>query len=270
MMASTRRARQRLILPLMLAGVSGWLFLPGLPFGRASATAGGARGASMQKPASGLDPERHSAMATLYSQVRAGAPASEEEVEILRRFAGGQSISQLEADVVIARALYAHYISGSELTREQDRLLARYKSFVARRESDIRDLKTRVLREHKSRTAGLPPLAPTAPPPNDTCAGAEVIPTSGPFPHLTAVTDITMATTAGDPPSPSCPFTPFTLSRSIWYSFTIGDRSVHDLIVLGFGDRDDCRRYCHGHLHKYRGLWRYVYRVAPWDLCRWL
>ncbi len=220
MIAYTRRARHRLILGLVLAGVIGWLFLPGLRLGRASATARVVRGASMQNPASGLDAERQAAMAKLYSQVRAGAPASEEEGDILRRFAGGLPISQLEADVVIARALYAYYISRSELTREQEILLARYKSFVARRETDIRDLKTRVLNEHKARTAGLPPLIPAAPPINDTCANAEVIAASGPFPHLTAVTDTTMATSAGDPPSPSCPFAPFTLSRSIWYSFT--------------------------------------------------
>lgn len=220
MMAYTRRARQKLILSLLLAGVIGWLFLPGLPLGKASAKARTAGETSMQDPASGLDPGRQAAMAKLYSQTRAGAPASEEESDVLRRFADGLLISQLEADVVIARALYAYYVSGSELTREQEILLARYKSFVARREHDIRDLKTQVLNEHKARTAGLPPLAPAAPPLNDTCAGAEPIPAAGPFPHLTAVTDTTMATLTADPPSPSCPFTPFTLSRSIWYSFT--------------------------------------------------
>ncbi len=56
-----------------------------------------------------------------------------------------------------------------------------------------------------------------APPSNDQCAGAEVIPGAGPFPHLTAVTaDITDATTTGDPRRPSCQGTN---SRSIWYTF---------------------------------------------------
>lgn len=56
------------------------------------------------------------------------------------------------------------------------------------------------------------------PPPNDQCGGAEPIPGAGPFPYLTSVTpDISGATTAGDPPAPSCQ--PI-VSRSIWYSFT--------------------------------------------------
>src|SRR2546430_8103100 len=42
------------------------------------------------------------------------------------------------------------------------------------------------------------------PPANDLCAGAETIPGSGPFPYLTSVTDTTLATTANDPPAPSC------------------------------------------------------------------
>ena len=218
MMASTKRVRQTLILPLLLAGVMGWLFLPGLPLSRASAK--GAAKASAQNPASGLDPERQAGMAKLNAQVRAGAPASEEEADVLRRFGAGFAITQLEADVVISRALYAYYIAGSELSKEQQILLGRYRSFVARRDSDIRDLKTRVLNEHKARAAAAPPLAPAAPPVNDTCAGAEVIPAAGPFPYLTAVTDTTMATITSDPPSPSCPNAPFTLSRSIWYRFT--------------------------------------------------
>jgi uncharacterized repeat protein (TIGR01451 family) len=55
------------------------------------------------------------------------------------------------------------------------------------------------------------------PPPNDRCEGAEVIPGSGPFPYLTSVTaDISGATTAGDPPLPSCRTS---VSRSVWYAF---------------------------------------------------
>src|ERR1041385_7699703 len=60
--------------------------------------------------------------------------------------------------------------------------------------------------------------ASPAPPSNDTCAGAAIIPAAGPFPYLTAVvSDITSATTTDDPPSPSCSST---VSRSIWYKIT--------------------------------------------------
>ncbi len=56
------------------------------------------------------------------------------------------------------------------------------------------------------------------PPSNDTCGAAEDIPGNGPFPYLTSVTgDITDATTAGDPPAPSCQSN---VTRSIWYTFT--------------------------------------------------
>src|SRR5262245_21570745 len=56
------------------------------------------------------------------------------------------------------------------------------------------------------------------PPANDLCANAEAIPGSGPFPFLTATTaDISDASTAGDPPSPSCRSD---VTRSIWYRFT--------------------------------------------------
>jgi len=61
--------------------------------------------------------------------------------------------------------------------------------------------------------------APPGPAPsNDLCADAEVIPGTGPFPYLTSITaDIGGASTASDPPLPSCQTN---VSRSIWYSFT--------------------------------------------------
>jgi hypothetical protein len=54
------------------------------------------------------------------------------------------------------------------------------------------------------------------PPPNDTCATADVIPSSGPFPHLTVLRDNILATGVGDPPVPSCLSDG---SRSVWYKF---------------------------------------------------
>ena len=60
--------------------------------------------------------------------------------------------------------------------------------------------------------------APLAVPANDQCAGAEVVPGSGPFAYLTAATDITDASTTGDPSSSTCADLP-SLSRSVWYKF---------------------------------------------------
>jgi uncharacterized repeat protein (TIGR01451 family) len=54
-------------------------------------------------------------------------------------------------------------------------------------------------------------------PSNDLCSGAEVVPGAGPFPYLSGTYDITDATTAGDPPAPSCQVN---VSRSVWFRFT--------------------------------------------------
>src|SRR5262245_2835847 len=59
---------------------------------------------------------------------------------------------------------------------------------------------------------------PPPPPPNDQCAGAELLPGNGPFPLMSAVTpDVTGATSAGDPPPPTCQPNG---RRSLWYAFT--------------------------------------------------
>ena len=55
-------------------------------------------------------------------------------------------------------------------------------------------------------------------PANDTCAGAEVIPGSGPFPYLTQISDTTLATSSGDPSQTSCSTNHF--AGSVWYRFT--------------------------------------------------
>src|SRR5436190_22328656 len=57
-----------------------------------------------------------------------------------------------------------------------------------------------------------------APPTNDVCTGAELIPADV-FPVLTSVKDMAEATTTGDPPLPSCVFVS-TFSHSLWYTFT--------------------------------------------------
>ena len=68
-------------------------------------------------------------------------------------------------------------------------------------------------------------------PPNDRCAGAIVIPASGPFPFLTAqAVDITDATSTGDPPLPSCQIDTLAgVSRSVWYQFRPSATDVYHI-----------------------------------------
>ncbi len=79
------------------------------------------------------------------------------------------------------------------------------------------------------------PKLHAAPPANDTCAGALVLPATGPFPHLTSVVSgIVDATAAGDPPFPSRCLAlngETNLSRSVWFRFTPATTAVYDLSV---------------------------------------
>jgi HYR domain-containing protein/Calx-beta domain-containing protein len=165
-----------------------------------------------------LDQKRKDALWDLYGRLKSGDPFSAEETQILNRFAAGESIEPIEADVVISRVLYLHFMTKLELTKEQQELLDIYTASVARRQQDIADRKAQhlAMREQYWATHTFEPAAPLAA--GDTCATAEVIPGAGPFPYLTSVTpDITGATTTGDPPLPSCQSS---VSRSIWYTFT--------------------------------------------------
>jgi len=66
-------------------------------------------------------------------------------------------------------------------------------------------------------------------PANDLCSGAEVIPPSGPFPYLTAVTDTLLATTLSDPPDPTCQVPGF---RSVWYRFAPASAGTYVFTML--------------------------------------
>ncbi len=57
-----------------------------------------------------------------------------------------------------------------------------------------------------------------APPANERCSGAEIIPPAGPFPYLSSIVDIKDATLAGDPPAPSC--SSVNVRSAVWYRFT--------------------------------------------------
>ena len=220
MTASARRTTNAFRMLLVLAGTVVWLALPGLPSNEASAN-------KLLQPmhrqfASGLDTNRQQAMEMLYARYKAGDAFSEEEGKILRKFGSAGAITELEADVVISRALYDFYIAGKELTPQQEEVFDRYSLSVARRVTDVADLKKQLLNKRIAAAFASPPSGPLVAPANDLCSGASVIPAAGPFPLLTAVTpDITGATTTGDPSVPSCQ-TCITgvVSRSIWYAFT--------------------------------------------------
>jgi hypothetical protein len=229
MRASTKRTRHLAGLTLLIIGLIAWLTLPETLFYQAtSAHNAGPRFQGKAVSPAALDPQRQAALQKLLSQLKEGAPFSEEETAILRKFETGGAVSELEADVVISRALYDYFIQAKELTREQQEVFGRYAQFTARRTNDIADLKTQLLNKRKAAAASAPPrTAPLVAPPNDLCAGAEVINGAGPFPICSAVTaDVTDATTAGDPPAPSCQTT---LSRSIWYKFTPTTTSTYTL-----------------------------------------
>lgn len=211
MRSAIKRASYLLSSLLLLGGVILWLTLPNVSFSASSISAGHRLLA--------LDSQRQAAMEKLRAQFTAGAPFAAEEQDILSRYGASQPITDLEADVLISRALYDYYIADQPLNREQQELLSRYEQSVSRRDHGIADRKAQLLkaREQAAAAAG-PRTTPLIAPANDTCAGAEVIPPAGPFPYLTAVTgDITDATSAGDPSAPTCQTS---VSRSIWYRFT--------------------------------------------------
>jgi len=198
---------------LLLCGLNCVLILPSLSVSQAKTH----RAVAGQQKESGLDNSRQASMQKLFEDFKAGVPFSEEERKILQRFGSGAAINELEADVVISRALYDFYIANKQLTKEQEDLFDRYSSFMSRQPTDVADLKNQLL-EKRKRAEATAQRAPQVAPANDTCAGAEVIPGAGPFPYSAAVVaDITDATTTGDPPLPSCQTN---VSRSIWYSFT--------------------------------------------------
>jgi hypothetical protein len=227
MTASTKRARNAIGMLLALAGLAGCLILPGLPIGRT--TSAHTINAGQSQFGSGLDAARQAAVDKLSSQLKAGAPFSIEEREILRKFAAGDVISEVEADTLVSRALYDYYVAGNDLSREQQELLARYSAYVARRSTDVLDRKLQAMNQRIASAASAPPRnAPLAPPPNDTCASAIIIPPAGPFPVNTTAVDVTMATVGGDPPTPSC-FASGTLNRSIWYQFTPSATATYTL-----------------------------------------
>jgi len=97
-----------------LFGLTCVLILPGFPVGRAATTPA----PLIQKGSSGLDSSRQAALEKLYSQLKNGEAFSEEEGNILRRFVAGGALTELEADLLISRALFAAWRSGRDERRD--------------------------------------------------------------------------------------------------------------------------------------------------------
>ncbi len=162
---------------------------------------------------------------------KSGGAFTQEEIKILRAYEGVGRVTKAEADVLISRALYDSQ-RGVELTKDQEKALDHYREILSNRNIDILDWKLMNVEKAWLESADFPRV-PQAPPPNDQCSGAEVIPGSGPFPYLTAVTpDITDATTVGDPPTPSCQPN---YSRSIWYTFTPTTTATYTILTCADG-----------------------------------
>ena len=83
---------------------------------------------------------REAALNDLHAQLKARAPFSAEETQILLRFKNGEKISDIEADTVISRALYRRYVEGKSLSSDQKALLGQYKKFIAQSGRSIADL----------------------------------------------------------------------------------------------------------------------------------
>jgi hypothetical protein len=162
MKISFKRGKAALTILFSLLGIAALLILPGLPSGKGlRITHASNRFLSKQSiSTSEIDAARKAALSSLYSQLKAGAAFSEEEAAVLKRFDAGASISELEADTVISRALYDHYIARKTLSKAQQELLDQYARYVSRREKDILDLKTLKLNQRKAAAQTAPPHVP--------------------------------------------------------------------------------------------------------------
>ncbi|MBI4470930.1 MAG: HYR domain-containing protein [Acidobacteria bacterium] len=164
-----------------------------------------------------LADQQEAALTELARRLDAGESFAEAESEILRWSNLGILVTQIEADAVISRVLYLSTIAGSELSPDQRNLLRQFQAFTESPDYATLVRKRRLLAA-ESIEAFRQERSPAAPPINDSCAVAEVIPPGGPFPYLTPlIADITDATTAGDP-STTC--AQLGLSRSVWYTLT--------------------------------------------------
>jgi len=93
-----------------------------------------------------LDVERQNALKRLYIDLATGKAFSGAEAQVISAFMRGDDVSEMEADTVISRALYAKNISNDELSKEQQALLATFET-LGRKSNGFDIAKARVQRE---------------------------------------------------------------------------------------------------------------------------
>ena len=168
--------------------------------------------------------EQEEAIYDLHARWVRGESFSLEEIELINRFVGRRDLTRLEADVLVSRILHTVYVVGDRASDEHAVLLEAYLALLAKEGREIADV--RVGRELEAGYKAAETAAVAAPPANDTCAGAEVVPAAGPFPFLSSVVNVAEATLTGDPPEPSC-FAD--KSRSVWYRFAPSQTAFYRL-----------------------------------------
>jgi len=86
-----------------------------------------------------LVPGRAASVQRLIKAMRHGITFSPEEKAIMDAFNAGFSVSNIEADTLISRALYHRYVSGQPLSEGHQDLLARFNEYVQANQTGLRD-----------------------------------------------------------------------------------------------------------------------------------
>src|SRR5262245_1269903 len=120
-MSPSSFGRRIVWLSALVAGFFAYLGSPALDFDTARAKSGSPGASSIQdQHAITLDQNRRRVLESLLGQFKDGMRFSDEEAYLLHRFANREAVNNLEADVLITRALYDYYIANKHLTKEQE------------------------------------------------------------------------------------------------------------------------------------------------------
>lgn len=109
-------------------------------------TAAGKVGGTCQNPATRLNPTHVSQLNDLADRLNAGEPFSQEESQVLQRFMKGESIAVVEADAVINRVLYLHYIERQPLDQAKLALFLAFTKFRSQAGEDPAAIQSRAAR----------------------------------------------------------------------------------------------------------------------------